>query len=160
MVSSFLAIATLLIFVSRTEAIMPGIIALGILCGLAVGPILSLPTLVLEPATRAIGMGVFVSVSYIGLVLGPALGGKYATWAGSAGAAFDFGAAALLICPFVLWVFHRFQRRVNIPCLRLDYMAVQHRWAALGNSQWLTSLLLAQSWTSRRTSAHSRSWHF
>jgi len=115
MLSSFLAIATLLIFVSRTEAIMPSIVALGILCGLAVGPILSLPALVLEPATRAIGMGVFVSVSYIGLILGPALGGEYATWAGSAGAAFDFGAAALLICPFVLWVFHRFQRRVNIP---------------------------------------------
>jgi MFS family permease len=115
MLSSFLAIATLLIFVSRTEAIMPGTIALGILCGLAVGPILSLPALVLEPATRAIGMGIFVSVSYIGLVLGPALGGEYATWAGSAGAAFDFGAAALLICPLVLWVFHRFQRDVNIP---------------------------------------------
>ena len=115
MLSSFLAIAILLLFVSRTEAIVPSTIALGIFCGLAVGPILSLPALVLEPATRAIGMGVFVSVSYIGLVLGPALGGEYATWAGSAGAAFDFGAAALLICPLVLWVFHRFQRGVNIP---------------------------------------------
>jgi predicted MFS family arabinose efflux permease len=115
MLSSFLAIATLLIFVSRNEAIALSIIALGILCGLAVGPIMSLPALVLQPATRAIGMGVFVSVSYIGLVLGPALGGDYATWAGSAAAAFDFGAAALLICPLVLWVFHRYQRRVNIP---------------------------------------------
>jgi len=115
MLSSFLAIATLLIFLSRTEAIMLGIIALGILCGLVVGPIMSLPALVLQPATRAICMGIFVSVSYIGLVLGPALGGKYATWAGSAGAAFDFGAAALLICPLVLWVFHRIQRGVNLP---------------------------------------------
>jgi hypothetical protein len=115
MLSSFLAIAALLIFVSRTEAVMPGIIGLGILCGLVVGPIMSLPALVLQPATRAIGMGVFASVSYVGLVLGPAFGGKYATWAGGAGAAFDFGAAALLICPLVLWVFHRFQREVNIP---------------------------------------------
>jgi hypothetical protein len=49
------------------------------------------------------------------LVLGPALGGEYATWAGSAAAAFDFGAAALLICPLFLWVFHRYQGRVNIP---------------------------------------------
>jgi predicted MFS family arabinose efflux permease len=115
MVSSFLAIAMLLILVSRVEAIMPAVVALGILCGIAVGPILSLPALVLEPGTRAIGMGVFASVSYLGLILGPALGGDYATWAGNAGAAFDFGAAALLICPFVLWIFHRFQRGVQIP---------------------------------------------
>ena len=69
------------------------------LCGPAVGPILSLPTRVLEPGTRAIGMGVFASVAYVGLVLGPSLGGKYATWAGSAGAAFDFGAVVLLTVP-------------------------------------------------------------
>jgi MFS family permease len=109
MVSSFLATALLLIFVPRTEAIISATIALGILCGLAVGPIMSLPALVLEPATRAIGMGVFASVSWGGLILGPALGGKYATWAGNAGAAFDFGAAPLLVCPLVLWIFHRFQ---------------------------------------------------
>ena len=48
-------------------------------------PILSLPALVLEPGTRAIGMGVFASVSYLGLILGPALGGDYASWAGNAG---------------------------------------------------------------------------
>lgn len=115
MVSSFLALAMLLILVSRTEAIMPAVVALGILSGLAVGPILSLPALVLEPGTRAIGMGLFASVSYVGLVLGPALGGKYATWVGSAGAAFDFGAAALLICPLILWMFHLFQSGVQIP---------------------------------------------
>lgn len=115
MLSSFLAIAALLLFVSRTEWIMPGIIGLGLLCGLAVGPIMSLPALALEPATRAIGMGVFASVSYIGLVLGPALGGIYATWVGGAGAAFDFGAAALLICPLVLWVFHRFRSGMETP---------------------------------------------
>jgi MFS family permease len=115
MVSSFLVFAMLLIFASRTEAIIPAVIALGMLCGPAVGPILSLPARVLEPGTRAIGMGVFASVAYVGLVLGPALGGKYATWAGSAGAAFDFGAAVLLICPVILWVFHRFQSRAQIP---------------------------------------------
>jgi hypothetical protein len=53
-------------------------------------------------------MGVFFSISYIGLVLGPALGGKYATWAGGASAALDFGAAVLLICPLILWMFQRF----------------------------------------------------
>jgi MFS family permease len=115
MVSCFLVFAMLLILASRTDAIIATVVALGILCGLAPGPILSLPARVLEPETRAIGMGVFFSISYIGLVLGPALGGKYATWAGSAGAAFDFGAAVLLICPVILWMFHRFRSGAQIP---------------------------------------------
>jgi hypothetical protein len=52
MVSSLLVFAMLLILASRTEAIIPAVIALGMLCGPAVGPILSLPALVLEPGTR------------------------------------------------------------------------------------------------------------
>jgi MFS family permease len=111
----FFVTATLLIAATRTDAIMTIVIALGMFSGLAAGPILSLPPRVLEPDTRAIGMGVFFSISYIGLVLGPTLGGKYATWAGSAGAAFDLGAAVLLICPVILWMFQRFHRGAAIP---------------------------------------------
>jgi MFS family permease len=114
MVSCFFVFAILLALASRTEAIIAILISLGMSCGLATGPILSLPARVLEPETRAIGMGVFFSISYVGLVLGPVLGGKYATWAGNAGAAFDFGAAALLICPIILWVFQRFQSAAKI----------------------------------------------
>ena len=114
MVSCFFVFAILLALASRTEAIIAILISLGMSCGLATGPILSLPARVLEPETRAIGMGVFFSISYVGLVLGPVLGGKYATWAGNAGAAFDFGAAALLICPTILWVFQRFQSGAKI----------------------------------------------
>jgi MFS family permease len=113
-VSCFFVSAMLLALASRTEAIIAILIALGMSCGLATGPILSLPARVLEPETRAIGMGVFFSISYVGLVLGPVLGGKYATWAGNAGAAFDFGAAVLLICPVILWVFQRFQSAAKI----------------------------------------------
>jgi MFS family permease len=113
MVFCFFVSAMLLALASRTEAIIAILIALGMSCGLTTGPILSLPARVLEPETRAIGMGVFFSISYVGLVLGPVLGGKYATWAGNAGAAFDFGATALLICPFILWMFQGFQRRAS-----------------------------------------------
>jgi len=108
MAACFFITAALLIVATRTDAIITTVIALGLLSGLAAGPILSLPARVLEPDTRAIGMGLFFSISYIGLVLGPTLGGKYATWAGSAGAAFDLGAAVLSICPVVLWMFQRF----------------------------------------------------
>jgi MFS family permease len=114
MVSCFFVFAMLLVFASRTEAIITAVIALGMSCGLAAGPILSLPARVLEPETRAIGMGVFFAISYLGLVLGPALGGRYATWAGSASAAFDLGAAVLLICPVMLWMFQRFQSGAKI----------------------------------------------
>ena len=114
MASCFLVTAMLLIVATRTDAIMTTLIALGMLSGLAAGPILSLPLRVLGPHTRSIGMGVFFSIAYIGLVVGPTLGGKYATWAGSAGAAFDLGAAVLLICPVILWMFQHFQSGATI----------------------------------------------
>ena len=114
MLSCFFVFALLMLLATRTEAIIVVIIALGMSCGLATGPILSLPARVLEPETRAIGMGLFYTFTYLGLVLGPVLGGKYATWVGNAGAAFDFGAIALLICPVILWIFHRFEKRTKL----------------------------------------------
>jgi predicted MFS family arabinose efflux permease len=83
------------------------IIALGLLSGLPAGPILSLPARVLQPATRAIGMGLFYTIYYAAMMLGPVVGGACAKWAGSAAAAFDFGAAVLLACPLLLWAFNR-----------------------------------------------------
>jgi MFS family permease len=103
--------AMMMIATPRSDAVVPTMTVLGLVCGLAAGPILSLPARVLEPETRAIGMGVFYTVYYIGMMLGPALGGQCAKWAGTAGAAFDFGAAVLLACPVLLWVFLRIPRR-------------------------------------------------
>ena len=40
-------------------------------------------------------------------MLGPAVGGACAKWAGSAAAAFDFGAAMIVIYPVILWAFNR-----------------------------------------------------
>jgi MFS family permease len=114
MASCFVVTAMLMIGATRIDAVIPIVVALGMLSGLAAGPILSLPPRVLEADTRALGMGVFFSISYIGLVLGPTLGGKYATWAGSAAAAFDLGAAVLLICPVILWMFQRFQSGAKV----------------------------------------------
>lgn len=114
MVACFLVTALLLVVATRTDAVIPTLVALGMLSGLAAGPILSLPARVLEPETRAFGMGVFFSISYIGLVVGPTLGGNYATWAGRAGAALDLGAAVILLCPLLLWIFHRFQSRAKL----------------------------------------------
>ena len=68
---------------------------------------MSLPARVLQPATRAIGMGLFFTVYYAAMMLGPVIGGACAKWTGSAAAAFDFGAAMILLCPVLLWGFYR-----------------------------------------------------
>ena len=41
------------------------------------------------------------------MMLGPVVGGGYAKWAGSAAAAFDFGAVMVLACPLILLGFNR-----------------------------------------------------
>ena len=81
--------------------------ALGLVSGQPAGPIMSLPAKVLQPATRAIGMGLFFTMFYAAMMLGPVVAGSLAKWTGSAATAFDFGAAAILICPLLLLAFNR-----------------------------------------------------
>jgi MFS family permease len=107
LIASGVVFALLLAATPRSDAVMPTLVALGLVSGLAAGPIMSLPARALAPGTRAIGMGVFYTVYYVDMMLGAALGGWCARWAGSAGAAFDFGAVLLLACPLLLWVFNR-----------------------------------------------------
>jgi MFS family permease len=106
-VAGCIVFAMLMIVLPRSGAVIATTVALGLTCGLPAGSIMSLPARVLQPATRAIGMGLFFSVYYAGLMLGPMLGGACAKWAGSAGAALDFGAATILACPVLLWGFNR-----------------------------------------------------
>ncbi len=113
LVAGCVIFAMLMIATPRSDAVIPAMIVLGLVCGLAAGPIMSLPARVLEPGTRAIGMGVFYSVYYIGMMLGPVLGGLCAKRAGSAGAAFDFGAAVILACPVILWGFNRIPAAIS-----------------------------------------------
>ncbi|HYI28373.1 MAG TPA: MFS transporter, partial [Bradyrhizobium sp.] len=97
----------LMVLLPRSGAVLPVVITLGLISGLPAGPIMSLPARVLQPQTRAIGMGVFFTMFFACMMLGPVLGGACAKWAGSAAAAFDFGAAMILLCPMVLWGFYR-----------------------------------------------------
>ena len=91
--------ALLMMLLPRSGAVIPTVIALGLICGLPAGPIMSLPARVLQPATRPIGMGIFYTVYYAAMMLGPVAGGACAKWAGNAAAAFDFGAAVMLALP-------------------------------------------------------------
>jgi len=62
---------------------------------------------VLQPATRAISMGVFYTPLLWRDDARPVIAGAAAKWTGSAGAALDFGAAVLVACPLLLLAFNR-----------------------------------------------------
>jgi MFS family permease len=110
-VASALLTASLMVLLPRSGQVLLIVVALGLISGLPAGPIMSLPARVLQPQTRAIGMGVFFTVFFACMMLGPVIGGACAKWAGSAAAAFDFGAAMILLCPVVVWGFYRIAAR-------------------------------------------------
>jgi MFS family permease len=103
--------AGLMLALSHGNAVIAPVIALGLITGPPAGPMMSLPARVLQPATRAIGMGLFYTLYYAAMMLGPIAGGACAKWIGSAAAAFDFGAVVLVACPLLLWAFNRIADR-------------------------------------------------
>jgi len=107
LVAGAIVFAMLMVALPRSGAVALTVVALGLISGLPAGPIMSLPARVLQPATRAIGMGLFYTVFYACMMLGPVVAGACAKWAGSAAAAFDFGALMILACPLILWGFNR-----------------------------------------------------
>jgi MFS family permease len=107
LVASSVLFALLMLTLPRSGAAVLIAIGLGLFGGPAAGPIVSLSARVLAPSTRAIGMGLFYTVYYAAMMLGPVIGGSLAKWTGTAATAFDFGAAMILACPLLLWVFNR-----------------------------------------------------
>jgi MFS family permease len=107
LVAGCVVFAMLMTALPRSGSVVLIVVALGLISGLPAGPIMSLPAGVLRPQTRAIGMGLFFTMFYGCMMLGPAVGGACAKWAGTAAAAFDFGAAMILACPVLLWGFNR-----------------------------------------------------
>jgi len=101
-----LAFAALMLCFAHTSAVILTVIALGLIAGQPAGPVMSLPARVLSPSTRAIGMGMFYTIYYATMMLGPIIGGAAAKWTGSTAAAFDFGAIVIAACPVLLWVFN------------------------------------------------------
>jgi MFS family permease len=101
-----LVFAALIAALAHVNAVPFVVVVLAVFIGLPAGSIMSLPPRVLAPATRAIGMGIFFTIYYIAMMLGPVIGGACAKWTGSAAAALDFGVVALTACPPLLWVFN------------------------------------------------------
>jgi MFS family permease len=107
LVAGSMLFAALMLVFAHSSAVIAIVVVLGIVSGQPAGPIMSLPARVLQPATRALGMGLFYTMYYAPMVIGPMIAGAAAKSAGSAAAAFDVGAAALVMCPLLLWVFNR-----------------------------------------------------
>jgi MFS family permease len=79
----------------------------GLVFGLGAGPIMTLPSQILRPEARALGMGVFFAV-YNGLMMvAPTVAGGMADRAGKADVAFVLGAAMLVVCIAALAGFRR-----------------------------------------------------
>jgi MFS family permease len=107
LVAGSIVFAALMFAFAHTGTVVAILVVLGIVSGQPAGPIMSLPSRVLEPATRALGMGLFYTVYYVPMVVGPVIAGAAAKSTGHAAAAFDFGAIMLVICPVLLWAFNR-----------------------------------------------------
>ena len=75
LVTASLVFAGLMILLPRTDAVILTVAALGLISGQPAGPIMSLPAKVLQPATRAIGMGLFFTMFYAAMMLGPVVAG-------------------------------------------------------------------------------------
>jgi MFS family permease len=117
LVAGSMLFAALMLVFAHSSAVIATVIVLGIVSGQPAGPIMSLPARVLQPATRSMGMGLFYTIYYVPMVVGPVIAGAAAKWTGSAAAAFDCGAVALLMCPPLLWVFNRIAAPADRPRL-------------------------------------------
>jgi predicted MFS family arabinose efflux permease len=103
-IGSYLGLAFLLFAAPRSDSVILAFVALGIVSGLPVASVVSVPVRLLAPGARPLGLGLFYTIFYGAMLVGPGLGGSYAQWSGMAAAAFDFGAAAVFLGAVTLCV--------------------------------------------------------
>lgn len=108
LIFGLLSFAAILAGAVHIEAILPTFVALGLVAGLAAGPIMSLPSQVLTPEIRASGMGIFFTLFYICIFLAPILAGQLADAYGSVDVTFSFGAAMLVTSVAGVLIFRAF----------------------------------------------------
>ncbi|WP_441236955.1 MFS transporter [Bradyrhizobium sp. 930_D9_N1_4] len=106
-IAASLVVAALLAWLTRSDAVIIILVLIGLVGGFPAGPIVSLAARVLAPETRAIGMGLFYTLFYAAMMLGPAVAGRLAKSAGTAAVALDLGALTVLACPPLMWLFER-----------------------------------------------------
>jgi MFS family permease len=113
LVSGNLGFAVFVFVGSWTDQILANVIAMGVFSGVAVGAMMSLPSLVLSPGTRAVGMGIFFTVFYICSAAGPMIAGWVADLTGEIASTYLFAVALLIASILVLPVYHRLGMRAR-----------------------------------------------
>ncbi|MEN3352810.1 MAG: hypothetical protein V7640_968 [Betaproteobacteria bacterium] len=103
--ASTLLAAILMFAASRTSYPLAVLIGFGLICGFPAGAMMALPASVLKPQNRAGGMGIFFTIFYLAMSLGPVIAGRLAGYTGRAATALDFGAVLLVACPVLLGIF-------------------------------------------------------
>lgn len=108
-VASLLGYAVLLplVLVAPTWAVPLLFVVVGLTFGLGAGPIVTLPSLILRPESRAFGTGVYYSIYYALMMAAPALAGVMADRFGSIGVAFILGSMMLVVGILGLGAFRR-----------------------------------------------------
>jgi MFS family permease len=96
-------------------ALMPAFLMAAVFFALAAGPIMTHPSVVLSAEARAFGMGVFFSIYYAVMMIGPRLAGGFADRAGDVSVAFLIGMAMSLICVLALVLFRRAVAAMGTP---------------------------------------------
>tara|TARA_B110000211_G_scaffold73928_1_gene86052 strand:+ start:7344 stop:8495 length:1152 start_codon:yes stop_codon:yes gene_type:complete len=109
---SLTTFAILLPLSAHTEFVISIYILMGLFAGLAAGPIMGLPSEVLTPENRGIGIGIFLSLFYVGVVLAPILAGALLETTGNPGVAFYLGSVLLMLGCLALLAFRFLAKRV------------------------------------------------
>lgn len=111
MLAGFALFGIVLVIAARSEAVVFWFVLLGLVGGLSAGPIMALPTRVLDARARAAGMGLYFLMFYVMVVAGPIVAGRLAEQIGTSRITFDFGAAMLVVCVGLYWLYGRLQAR-------------------------------------------------
>lgn len=110
LIAGCLGFAAMLAVAERIDAVIFAFTGLGIFWGLPAGAILGLPARVLTASTRAVGLGIFLTIFYLVAVTAPWLAGQVSAAMGTVRGAFDLGIAQLLLACLLYPVFIRFAR--------------------------------------------------
>ncbi len=92
---------------------LPVFVAMGLLMGLPVGVIMSLPSTVLQPGNRALGMGIFYTWLYAGQAGLPPVAGWLQDLTGGLGTSLIFGGMLVLLILPVYAAFHQVKGAVR-----------------------------------------------
>jgi predicted MFS family arabinose efflux permease len=113
MVSGFVLSSLLTLALPFASAPVPVLLCLVIVTSLPAGPIFSLVAPELSPQNRAVGMGVFFTLFYLGMAILPALAGKFRDVTGDAAAPILFASAMMAFGLVLLIVFRTSQRLIK-----------------------------------------------